>query len=110
MCRRLLNVADVCKGADTDTKTHTHTDTDTNFGTDTACLLRSQVLVEPAAPGSLPVRTWAWLCSGPLKGAMLSFYATSTDFSRRLVSFKVDSCSAQCTMHLGTMMRSCILD
>ncbi len=51
-----------------------------------AFLVLYQWIVEPAAPGSAPVRCFTWLASGPLRPLMLAFYANASDFSRRLTS------------------------
>jgi len=56
-----------------------------------AFLIFYQWVVEPAAPGSLPVRAFTAAAQGPLRSAMLGFYAAASDFTRRLVSVRANA-------------------
>ncbi|KAG2451611.1 hypothetical protein HYH02_003392 [Chlamydomonas schloesseri] len=53
-------------------------------------LIFYQWVVEPAPPNSLAVRFFAAAAKGMLKPAMLSFYATASDFTRRLTSVRAN--------------------
>lgn len=48
-------------------------------------------IVDPAAYGSWPVSFFNYLATGPLRNAMLQFYADSTIFTRRLVDIRANS-------------------
>src|SRR5690348_2203096 len=50
-----------------------------------------QYVVDPATPGSWPIRFWTWLANGPLKEMMLDFFAASGNFTRRLVDVRANS-------------------
>jgi len=61
------------------------------LGVGTAAFLALyQVAVEPAPPDSLRVRAFAALAQGALRGAMLGFYASASDFTRRLTSVRAN--------------------
>jgi raffinose synthase len=61
------------------------------LGVGTAAFLALyQVAVEPAPPDSLRVRGFAALAQGALRGAMLGFYASASDFTRRLTSVRAN--------------------
>jgi raffinose synthase len=61
------------------------------LGVGTAAFLAIyQVAVEPAPPDSLRVRAFAALAQGALRGAMLGFYASASDFTRRLTSVRAN--------------------
>ncbi|EFJ39616.1 hypothetical protein VOLCADRAFT_100756, partial [Volvox carteri f. nagariensis] len=53
-------------------------------------LIFYQWVVEPAPPNSLAVRAFAAAAKGFLRPAMLSFYATASDFTRRLTSVRAN--------------------
>lgn len=48
-------------------------------------------MVEPAPPGSAPVRLFAAAAQGVLRPAMLGFYAAASDFTRRLTSVRANA-------------------
>ncbi|KAG2488978.1 hypothetical protein HYH03_012419 [Edaphochlamys debaryana] len=53
-------------------------------------LIFYQWVVEPAPPNSVAVRAFAAAAKGFLRPAMLSFFATASDFTRRLVSVRAN--------------------
>ncbi|GIM11600.1 hypothetical protein Vretimale_15098 [Volvox reticuliferus] len=53
-------------------------------------LIFYQWVVEPAPPNSLAVKAFAAAAKGILRPAMLSFYATASDFTRRLTSVRAN--------------------
>ncbi|GLI71623.1 hypothetical protein VaNZ11_016892 [Volvox africanus] len=53
-------------------------------------LIFYQWVVEPAPPNSLAVKVFAAAAKGILRPAMLSFYATASDFTRRLTSVRAN--------------------
>lgn len=56
-----------------------------------AFLLFYQWVIEPAAPNSLRVKAWARLTNSLLRGAMLTFFASASDFTRRLTSVEANA-------------------
>ncbi|KAL4431159.1 hypothetical protein ABPG75_006415 [Micractinium tetrahymenae] len=50
-----------------------------------------QWVVDPAEHGTWPVRFFTFLTTGPLKGAMLQFFADSTNFTRRLTDIRANA-------------------
>ncbi|WIA40450.1 hypothetical protein OEZ86_013807 [Tetradesmus obliquus] len=54
-------------------------------------LLFYQWVVEPAPPNSLRVKAFAALTQGVLRGAMLTFFASASDFTRRLTSVEANA-------------------
>lgn len=49
-----------------------------------------QWVVDPAPPGSWPVKLFAYLARGPLRELLEDFFATSGNFTRRLISVKAN--------------------
>ncbi|DBA91995.1 TPA: hypothetical protein ACH3X2_003884 [Trebouxia sp. C0005] len=49
-----------------------------------------QYVVDPAEPGTWPIRFFTWAATGPIKSNLLEFYASSGDFTRRLTSVKAN--------------------
>ena len=50
-----------------------------------------QYIIDPAPPGSWPVRAFEAAVTGPLKPAMLEFFAASGDFTRRVTAIPANS-------------------
>jgi hypothetical protein len=50
-----------------------------------------QWVVDPAEHGTWPVRFFTYMATGPLKGAMLQFFADSTNFTRRLTDVRANA-------------------
>eukprot|EP00887_Chlorella_sp_A99_P005608 scaffold1.g5608.t1 len=50
-----------------------------------------QWVVDPADYGTWPVRLFAYLANGPLRGPMLQFFADSTNFTRRLTDVRANA-------------------
>lgn len=63
-------------------------------------------LVEPAAIDSPAARAWRLLTSGPLRGPLLRFFDSSTDFSKALVSFKANRKFEHDGESLATVVRA----
>ncbi len=55
-----------------------------------AYVLFYQWVIEPAPPGSLPVRWFSQMASGPLRPLLLNFFANASDFTRRLTSVRAN--------------------
>jgi raffinose synthase len=53
-------------------------------------LLFYQSIVDPAGPNSWPVVFFRFLANGPMKGPLLSFFKSSGDFTKRLISVKAN--------------------
>lgn len=50
-----------------------------------------QWVVDPAPDGTWPVKFFAYMAQGPLRGPMLQFYADQTNFTRRLTDVRANS-------------------